>query len=448
MTAALLLGLRGHEVTLLERDQLGGLWSCRLDADGRYHSENSCKVFQPSYTTAPRLFELLGTRWEAHFVSRHDLRRDWLRPFIAACSWPDLLKLARAFVASRLGLRDYRQVPVPEWMAENGVSENCERWMRATALGGIAGTLRMTMWELFLRIGTNLGSILGRQGSVLYWNARPPNAEGGFVGAWRHALREAGVAVRSGAAAALREAPADRVGVELADGERLLADAVFLAVPPPALATLLAASDASIARGFGHEPEALPAVLAESKYEHLGIAWFFADALPGELPLGGHNVRRHWHPILVQHSQYAAHLAPGEKAVVVGSVAVDTALVHERLGRRAGDYSPEALAALLWEDERRADPRLPEPCRVEIHGLSSATQIVRHGPLPVRCETAPVYLATSLNGRAPYFTASLESAIQAGEAAAVACDRAASLDAALAARTGTTPVPARKLALI
>lgn len=447
MTVALLLGLRGHEVVLVEREQLGGLWACRLDAEGHYQSENSCKVFQPSYTTAPRLFALLGTRWDEHFVARHDLRRDWLQPFIAACTWTDLFKLARAFFASRLSLRDYRQVSVPDWMAENGVSEHCQRWMRATALGGIAGTLRMTMWELFLRIGTNLGSILGRRGSALYWNARPPNAEAGFVSAWRRALREAGVVMRSGVATVIREATREQSRVELADGEHVVADAVFLAVPPPALAKLLSASDATIARGFGHEPAALPGLLSDSKYEHLGIAWFFSEPLPAELPLGGHNVRRHWHAILVQHSQYADHLAPGEKAVVVGSVAVDTALVHERLGKRASDYTPEALAALLWDDERRVDPCLPEPCRVEVHGLSSATQIVQHGALPVRCATAPVYLATSLNGQARYFTASLESAIQAGEAAAVAFDAGASLDVALAARAKEMPSRRSSLAL-
>jgi hypothetical protein len=69
----------------------------------------------------------------------------------------------------------------------------------------------------------------------------------------------------------------------------------------------------------------------------------------------------------------------------------------------------------------------------------SATQIVRHGPLRVRAAGVPVYLATSLNGRAAYFTASLESAIQAGEAAARAFDpRVECLEAAGAECVGRT----------
>jgi hypothetical protein len=44
----------------------------------------------------------------------------------------------------------------------------------------------------------------------------------------------------------------------------------------------------------------------------------------------------------------------------------------------------------------------------------------RRGVLPVRAASSAVYITTSLNGRAPYFTASLESAIQAGAAAATA----------------------------
>ena len=54
--------------------------------------------------------------------------------------------------------------------------------------------------------------------------------------------------------------------------------------------------------------------------------------------------------------------------------------------------------------------------------LSDATQIVRHGPLRIKSHRAEVYIATNLNGEAPYFTASLELAIQAGNAAAIAFD--------------------------
>ena len=51
-------------------------------------------------------------------------------------------------------------------------------------------------------------------------------------------------------------------------------------------------------------------------------------------------------------------------------------------------------------------------------GVSSATQIVHHGALPVRAASSQVFIATNLNGESPYFTSSLESAIQAGAAAA------------------------------
>lgn len=59
--------------------------------------------------------------------------------------------------------------------------------------------------------------------------------------------------------------------------------------------------------------------------------------------------------------------------------------------------------------------RFPEPISTHLYGLSNATQIVRHGPLRIKSSGAEVYVATSLNGKAPYFTASLESAIQGGK---------------------------------
>ena len=211
--------------------------------------------------------------------------------------------------------------------------------------------------------------------------------------------------------------PGRGLRIRLADGERLEADAAFLAVPPPALARLLEGSDDVVGRGFG-APRALAEQLAASVYEHVGVAWFFDRPLPKDLPLGGHNVRRGWHPILVQHDQYRTSLAPPAVSVVVGSVAVDTDFVHPRLGTRADEHSLEDLARIVWEDERLIDPSLPEPIDVEITGLSSATQIVHLGPLPLTMQGVDLFLATNLHGLAPYFTASLESAIQAGAIAA------------------------------
>ena len=80
------------------------------------------------------------------------------------------------------------------------ISDTCRDWMRATALGGIAGTLRMTMWELCHRIGSNLSSILAGSAGPLAWNAQPPNADDGFLPIWTQALEDAGVQVRLGAA--------------------------------------------------------------------------------------------------------------------------------------------------------------------------------------------------------------------------------------------------------
>jgi hypothetical protein len=107
---------------------------------------------------------------------------------------------------------------------------------------------------------------------------------------------------------------------------------------------------------------------------------------------------------------------------VVGSISLDTDFLHPRLGTRARDHAPDDLARILWEDERLVDPTLPEPVSTHVYGLSSATQIIRHGPLGIKASGADVYVATNLNGHAPYFTASLESAIQAGNAAAIAFD--------------------------
>jgi hypothetical protein len=124
----------------------------------------------------------------------------------------------------------------------------------------------------------------------------------------------------------------------------------------------------------------------------------------------------------VQHAQYGPQLRAPARSVVVGSVALDTEFLHHRLGTLAHTHELSELAAILWEDERRADPSLPEPIDVVVSGSSSATQIVRRGPLPIRAKDTNVFLATNLHGLAPYFTASLEAAIQAGAIAAHTCE--------------------------
>lgn len=419
MTAALLLARAGHRVAIFEHSaKLGGLWASRLDPDGFFRGDNSCKVYQRGYHTAPALFRLIGTDWREHFVPRYDLTTDWLRQFTADSSWRDLAILAGAWSKSRLGLGEYHRISVLEFMTTQRLSEPCQAWMRATALGGIAGTLQMTMWEFFHRLGSNMSAILQWESCPLYWNARPPNAPGGFVALWQAALEERGVAVHTQTTITAISTDEDRVRLEDGEGSMHEADAVFLAIPPPALGRLLAASPDRITEGLGQSSSSMRAYLQESRYEHLGISWFFDRALPTDLPLGGHNVRRGWFPILVQHDQYRAWLRPPAVSVVVGSVALDTAFRHHRLGSLACEHTPETLAAILWEDERLVDPTLPEPIDVEITGLSSATQIVQRGPLPIAVEGANIFLATNLHGQAPYFTASLESAIQAGAIAA------------------------------
>lgn len=419
MTAALLLGRAGHRVAILEHGkELGGLWAAALDSDGYFLGENSCKVYQSSYRTAPALLRMVGTGWQAHFVERHDLGSHWLAPFVSECSARDLAKLGGAFVRHRLGTRAYRDVSVAEFLSTNHLSEGCQAWMRATALGGVTGTLDMTMWELFHRLGSNLNCLFFGGNGALHWNAHPPNSPEGFVTAWRRALEASRVEVRTETEVV---GVSGAVDVEIANHGKESFDAAFLAVPPRAMARVLAASP-EIAGSFGRPADALQTLLAESLYEHYGLAWTFDRDFPRDLPLGGNNVRRGWHPILVQYSQYRRYLRPPAVTSVIASVSLDTGFLHPRLGTRARDHSPEELARILWEDERLADPTLPEPIATHLYGLSNATQIVRHGPLPIRSESAEVYVATNLNGRAPYFTASLESAIQAGNAAAIAFD--------------------------
>jgi hypothetical protein len=423
MTAALLLARSGHRVRLFESAaELGGLWATRLDADGRYQGENSCKVFQSSYHSAPALFRLIGTRWQDHFVARHNLKSDWLQPLLADSSLADLAKMAWAFALYLSGIRSYKDVSVEQWLERNKLSESCQAWVRATALGAVTGTLRMTVWELLYRFRRNLDSVFLGADRVLFWNKQPPNAPEGFVSVWHRALAQLGVEIKVHAGVTGLEQGPGTVLIKTADGARHSADAVFLAVPPPALSIVLAGSGDEIAGGFGHSRESLATVLRESVYQHLGVALFFDRPLPNELPLGGHNVRKGWHPILIQHSQYLPYLREPAVTAVIGSVSLATEFLHPVHGTQARDHTPEELARILWEDERRADPRLPEPICVQALGISSATQIVHHGALPVRCASAAVYIATSLNGQAPYFTASLESAIQAGAAAAVSFD--------------------------
>ena len=425
MTAALLLARAGHRVSIFETaDQLGGLWASRLDRDGYFRGDNSCKVYQSTYHSAPALFRLIGTDWRQHFTPQHDLTRNWLRPFVADCTWRDLRILGGAYVAHRTGLRRYHEVSVAEFIEARGISEPCRAWMRATALGGIAGTLRMTMWELLHRISSNVVGILKDQADPLYWNAQPPNSPDGFVSRWRDVLTALGVVVHTDTSIASLEPRSSSRGVTLTTGGGLRhrADAAFLAVPPPALSSLLGASADPIAEGFGLRRLELESYFEDSVYEHLGIAWFFDRELPNALPLGGNNVRRGWHPILVEHGQYRAQLRQPAVSVVIGSVAVDTDFLHHRLGTRADAYTHEEIAAIVWEDERLVNPSLPEPIECELMGLSSATQIVRRGPLPLAMPAADVFLATNMHGEAPYFTASLESAIQAGAIAAARFD--------------------------
>ena len=423
MTAALLLARGGHGVTLYERAAgLGGLWASRLDADGRFLSDNSCKVYQPSYTTTPALMSLIGTDWRAHFVPRYDLTSDWLEPFVRDCSWRDLRALAGAYLANRAGLGGFHEVSVDEFVRTRELTDACRAWMCATALGGIAGTLRMTMWEFFHRIGTNVVEILAGTKGPLYWNERPPNAPGGFVTIWHAALCRAGVEVRADTQVDKLEVHPEGLRLTTASGEEVTAGAVFLALPPPALARLLRTSDPALAEGFGAPQSALGGLVRDSAYSHLGVTWSFSSELPNDLPLGGHNVRRGWHPILVQHPQYQPWLKPPARTVVVASLAVDTEFRHHRLRTLASEHTPEELAAIVWEDERRIDPSLPEPLSAVITPSSSATQITRQGPLPVSRLGGRVLLATNLHGRAPYFTASLEAAIQAGAIAATAFD--------------------------
>jgi hypothetical protein len=401
---------------------VGGLWAANLDEQGRFVSENSCKVYQSSYHSAPALFRLIGTKWEEHFVSRHDLTRDWLRPFMADCSPRDLGKLVRAWSLHSAGLRDFRKISVADWLEQNDIGEACRDWMRATALGGIAGTMRMTMWELFYRLSGNITSIVSGGGGTLHWNARPPNAAGGFLTLWRAELEKRGVVIKTNAPVTTLQRNGKRLRAIGEDGTVFEGDAIFLAVPPRPLSQLFAASDPAIAESFGWRQETVTGMLSESLYEHLGLVWMFDKPLPNDLPLGGHNVRRGWHPILVQHSQYKENLAPPAVTTVVGSVAVDTDFKHWRLGTRAAEHSAEELGRIIWEDERLVDPTLPQPIRVEVHGMSNATQIVRHGPLGVRAKGLPVFISTNMSGAAPYFTASLEAAIQAGAASALAFD--------------------------
>ena len=424
LTCAWLLARAGHAVTVLERGPtMGGLWATRRDAEGYYRSENSCKVYQDSYHTAPALFELLGTRWQDHFVQRHDLSRDWLRPFVRDSSVADLAKIGRAYINFRLGDVRLREVSVAEWLVDQEIGEACRNWLRATALGGITGTLRMTMWELFFRLSGNLSSIASGSGGALYWNRRPPDDPEGFLTLWSAALAEAGVIMRT-------DTPVESVTLtgqgepilHTADGDKATYTAAFLAIPPRALTRLLGQSAPALQAAFGCDAGQLSQRLDESLYEHLGITWHFDQPLPHELPLGGHNVRRGWHPILVQHAQYQPSLRPTAVSVVVGSVSLDTEFRHPRLGTRARDHTHAELAEILWDDERGVDPTLPPASSVEVHGMSDATQIVRHGPLRQRAAGSQVYLATNMSGAAPYFTASLEAAIQAGAAAAAAFD--------------------------
>ena len=421
MTSALLLARAGHKVTLLEGGaELGGLWATTM-SDGNYQCENSCKVYQENYHTTPPLFAMIGVDWKDHFYTRHDLQSEWLSPFLADSSAKDIAKIAWAFAVFMSGARDYKDLSVEDWLNKNRVSESCQSWLRATALGGITGTLKMTTWEMMHRFSGNLMAMSVQEEDALYWNRQPPNANSGFIPIWERSLKAMDIEIHVNARVKGVSKNADALCVALTDDRNFTTDNVFLALPPPALSKVLDGSDDDIAEGFGHSRASLKTVLTESKYEHLGIAWFFDTPIQNDLPLGGHNVREGWYPILVQHSQYEPYLKDAI-TTVVGSVSLDTDFVHPIHKTMASEHSPDELAQILWEDEQRKDPSLPNPIRFEVYGCSAASQIVQHGALPVKSEGAPVFIATNLNGLAPYFTSSLETAIQAGNATACVFD--------------------------
>lgn len=121
-------------------------------------------------------------------------------------------------------------------------------------------------------------------------------------------------------------------------------------------------------------------MLRESVYRHLGLAWFFDRPLKSDLPLGGHNVRNGWYPILVEHSQYAPHLGEPAVTAVFGSVSLATDFVHPVHGTQTRDHTPEELARIIWEDERRSDPsveRLSVDATPTCRGLVPLFQSVR-----------------------------------------------------------------------
>lgn len=422
MTIALLLARAGHKVKLYDSaEEVGGLWATKMDREGHYLGENSCKVYQADYNTAPALFRLIGTQWQNHFTPRYNLKNDWLEPFLKDCSNKDLLRFSYSFILDTLKLRSHKKISVQEYLEKHNMSEACQAWMRATALGGVTGTLRMSMWELGLRIRTNFRSTLKQQNNILYWNLQPPNSPDGFVTIWNKALIAEGVEIKTNAHLdnLNMNGSAPAIEVELRGGEQEIFDAVFLAVPPPALATILEKSQKSISVGFGDRNGSIKAMLNESIYEHLGFVWFFDQEIPDDYPLAGYSVKKGWYPILVPHPQYESHLKKGYKTAMVGSVSLVTDFLHFRLGTKISDYTYEEIANIIWEDEMLSDPTLPLPIETQILGLSTATQIIHHGILPIKSEGHEVYIGTNLNGKSPYFTSSLEAAIQAGYAAAM-----------------------------
>ena len=423
MTTALLLARAGHKVKLYESSkEVGGLWSTKMDEEGHYLGENSCKVYQGDYKTAPALFRLIGTEWQKHFTPRYNLKNDWLEPFLKDCSTKDKLRFSYSFILDTLKLRSHKKISVQEYLEKHNMSEACRTWMRATALGGVTGTLSMSMWELGLRIRTNFFSTFKDQNNVLYWNLQPPNSPAGFVTIWNKALLAEGVEIQTNSLLdnLKRNGSSPAIEVNLKDGEQETFDAVFLSVPPPALSTILEKSQRSISIGFGDRNGSISTMLKESIYEHLGFVWFFDQEIPDDYPLAGYTVKKGWYPILVPYPQYEPHLKKGYKTAIVGSVSLITDFLHFRLGTTISEYTHEEIANIIWEDEMLADSKLPAPIETQILGLSTATQIVHHGTLPIKSEGHEVYLGTNLNGKAPYFTSSLESAIQAGYAAAMA----------------------------
>ena len=307
-----------------------------------------------------------------------------------------------------------KSMNMKEFCNKYNISEKSKKYLYSTALGGISGTLNMTPYEFIkrsLETSTVINNLLDIP-SFFLWSKIPHNSKNGFVTKWTNALINNKVQIQTNyEVTQIRQV--DK-GVLINNIDEKF-DKIILSIPPVQLKNLLNNSPMvskqiqSLKKNIN-----LNKYFSESNYTHLGITYFFEEEIKNKLPLGGHTfLKKGWVPILKEYRPLKPFLKRKYNTTVVSSISLKSNFKHHRLNTYPNEHTHDEIAHIIWKDQQMIDASLPDFKEYYIYGLSNATQITKYGNLPIFL-TKDIILGNNLHGKSPYFTASLETAIQCG----------------------------------